>query len=102
VKQKSLIKIIEFEMKDTTDKIVSASFLDIPVEIDWGQVKNETMTRDDFNFRIANFQLQCMCSSTCSVTRIATHVKISDNMIQKGEKGRYIVTTTNGTYPTYT
>jgi hypothetical protein len=34
--------IIEFEMKDTTDKVGSASFLDIPVEIDWGQVKNET------------------------------------------------------------
>jgi hypothetical protein len=61
--------IIEFEMKDTTDKVGSASFLDIPVEIDWGQVKNETMTRDDFNFRIANFQLQCMCSSTCIRSR---------------------------------
>jgi hypothetical protein len=29
--------IIEFEMKDTTDKVGSASFLDIPVEIDWGE-----------------------------------------------------------------
>jgi hypothetical protein len=28
--------IIEFELKDTTDKVRSALFLDIPVEIDSG------------------------------------------------------------------
>jgi hypothetical protein len=52
---------IELEIKDTTDKDTSASYLDLHLEIDsegWLRTKLYDK-RDDFNFSIVNFPFIC-------------------------------------------
>ena len=52
---------IEFEIKDTTDADISASYLDLHLEID-SEGRSRTKLydkRDDFNFPIVNFPFIC-------------------------------------------
>ena len=52
---------VEWEIKDTTDSLVSASYLDIMLEIDHDQhlTTNIYDKHDEFNFSIVNFPLLC-------------------------------------------
>ena len=54
----------ELEVKETTDTASSASFLDLYLEFDSGQLITKIYDkRDDFNFKIINFPN--MCSFSC-------------------------------------
>ena len=47
------IYLVEFEIKDTTDTDMSASYLDLHIEIDRGWLRTKLYDkRDDFNFPI--------------------------------------------------
>ena len=47
------IYLVEFEIKDTTDTDMSASYLDLHIEIDRGRLRTKLYDkRDDFNFPI--------------------------------------------------
>ena len=52
---------IEVEIKDTTDTVTSASYLDLHLEIDSdGRIRTKLFDkRDDFNFPIVNFPFIC-------------------------------------------
>jgi hypothetical protein len=50
---------IELKIRDTIDTAISASYLDLLIEIDFDdRVKNETL-RADFNFSLVNFPFIC-------------------------------------------
>ena len=58
------IYLIELDIKDTTDTYISASYLDLHLEI----VKNGTLRQnDDYNFPIVNFPFICSSMSAAPV-----------------------------------
>jgi hypothetical protein len=68
----------ELEVKETTDRALSASFLDLYLEFDdSGQLSTKTYDkRDDFNFKIINFPN--MCSNIPATPAYGVYVNVKN------------------------
>jgi hypothetical protein len=66
------IFLIDLEIKNTTDKAMSVSYLDLYLEIDSeGRLRKKHYDkRDDFNFPIMNFPFLCSNISAASSYRL--------------------------------
>jgi hypothetical protein len=77
-----LMVTIELEIKDTTDTDMSASYLDLHLEIDSeGRLRTKLYDkRDDFNFFIVNFPF--ICSNIPAVPAYGVYISLMISLIE--------------------
>ena len=73
---------IELEIKDTTDTDMSASYLDLHLDIDSeGRLRTKLYDkRDDFNFSIVNFPF--ICSNIPAVPAYGVYISLMISLIE--------------------